>query len=137
MRKSGGSARTTRNTAVLPTPRSIELELLCGYDPLSAIGQLFGLLSDVLACPCGDYGNPFHITMARGVKFRSASSKQAYFAQMEKVVGAWNDEFPGGLIFNDGGADLFENRETILFHYAPTLTTGVEAGLAHLRALLQ
>ncbi len=118
------------------TPSS-ELELLCDYDPRSAIGQLFGLLSDVLACPCGDYGNPFHITMARGVKFRSASSKDAYFAQMEKIVGTWNDEFPDGLKFNDGGVDLFENRETILLHYSPTLKTGVEADLEELRPLLQ
>jgi hypothetical protein len=114
-----------------------ELELLCAYEPQSAIGQLFGLLSDVLACPCGDYGNPFHITMARGVKFRSEDAKQAYFAKMKPIVARWNAQFPDGLMFNDGGVDLFENRETILFHYPPRLKSGIEADLEQLRALRQ
>jgi hypothetical protein len=116
------------------TPTS-ELELLCAYDPQSAMGRLFGLLSDVLACPCGDYGNPFHITLARGVRFRSDFSKQDYFARMARVVGAWRRAFPDGVMFNDGGVDLFENRETILCHYSPRLKAGIEADLAQLRAL--
>ncbi len=116
------------------TPSS-ELELLCTYDPQSTIGQLFRLLSDVLACPCGDYGNPFHITMARGVKFRSEALKQAYLAARQVIVDGWNQGFPDGVMFNDGGVDLFENREVIRCHYPPRLQRGVEADLEALRAL--
>jgi hypothetical protein len=38
-------------------------------------------------------------------------------------------------MFNDGGVDLFENRETILCHYPPRLATGIDANLEQLRAL--
>ncbi|MEM7023849.1 MAG: hypothetical protein AAF637_14830 [Pseudomonadota bacterium] len=116
------------------TPTS-ELELLCAYEPDSVIGQLFGLLSDVLACPCGDYGNPFHITMARGVKFRSDALRDAYFAETQKIVDSWKQQFPDGLMFNDGGIDLFESREVIRCHYPPRLTAGIEADPEQLRAL--
>lgn len=114
---------------------SNELELLCEYEPESVIGQVFGICSHVLACPCGDYGNPFHITMVRGVKFRSEEAQAAYFAAMEPIVAGWRRDFPDGVLFNDGGIDLFANREEILFHYSPTLEVGVQADLDALLAL--
>lgn len=114
---------------------SSELELLCAYNPQSNIGQLFRLLSAVLACPCGDYGNPFHITMARGVKFRSDALREEYLAEKQVIVDDWNRQFPDGVMFNDGGVDLFENREVIRCHYPPRSQGGVEADLAALRAL--
>lgn len=114
---------------------SNELELLCEYDPGSVIGQIFGICSKVLSCPCGDYGNPFHITLVRGVKFRSEETKAAYFKKVDAVVGRWQAAYPGGVSFNDGGLDLFANREEILFHYSPALASGVEANLDHLLAL--
>jgi len=121
-------------TRVNLTP-SNELELLCEYDPNSVIGQLFGICSEVLSCPCGDYGNPFHITLVRGVKFRSAEAKASYFETVSSVVGRWRTEYPDGVLFNDGGLDLFANREEILFHYSPDLPTGVEAKLEDLLAI--
>ncbi len=114
---------------------SSELELLCAYEPNSTLGQVFGLLSDILACPCGDYGKPFHITLARGVRFRTDELRAAYFAKVEKAVAGWNEAFPDGLMFNDGGLDLFKNREEILSHYSPALETGVDADIVALRAL--
>lgn len=114
---------------------SNELELLCEYDPGSVIGQIFGICSKALACPCGDYGNPFHITLVRGVKFRSEDAKNAYFQNVNAVVDRWRTEFPDGVQFNDGGIDLFANREEILFHYAPKLDAGIEADLDQLLVL--
>jgi hypothetical protein len=96
-----------------------ELELLCAYDPPSVVGQLFGILSDVLACPCGDYGNPFHITLTRGVKFRSDALKGEYFDKMKNIVTDWNEQY----------------LEGIMFHYSPTLEDGVRADLDQLRAM--
>ena len=134
MRQIAFAPITLKPTRVNLTPTS-ELELLCEYDPGSTIGQLFGLLSDVLACACGDYGNPFHITLVRGVKFRSEARKEEYFDRMKKVVGKRNEAFPNGVSFNDGGLDLFKNREEILFHYSPKLNSGIEADVQQLRAL--
>lgn len=114
---------------------SNELELLCEYDPLSVIGRIFGICSKALACPCGDYGNPFHITLVRGVKFRSENTKTAYFGKVDKVVDQWRSDYPDGVMFNDGGLDLFANREEILFHYSPAPVSGVETDLEHLLAL--
>ena len=116
------------------TPSS-ELELLCEYDPDSVIGQIFGICSQALACPCGDYGNPFHITLVRGVHFRSEDSQKAYFDAVGAVVDRWRSEFPSGVLFNDGGFDLFANREEILFHYSPSLEAGVEADMHRLAEL--
>ena len=114
---------------------SNEIELLCDYEPDSVIGLLLGLFSDVLACPCGDYGNPFHITLVRGVKFRDAASQAAYMTEKQEIVDQWRAEFPDGVKFNDGGIDLFKNREEIISHYSPTLSAGVEADFEALRAL--
>ncbi|MEO1020087.1 MAG: hypothetical protein AAFY56_20715 [Pseudomonadota bacterium] len=136
MRQIAFAPITLKPNRINLTP-SNELELLCDYDPQSVIGQLFGLLSDVLACPCGDYGNPFHITLVRGVKFRSRPLQQDYLAAMEQITRQWRDSFLDGVIFNDGGVDLFENRERILHHYSPRLQSGVEADLEQLRALRQ
>ncbi|WP_299470616.1 hypothetical protein [uncultured Roseibium sp.] len=116
------------------TPSS-ELELLCVYEPDSVIGTLFGVLSDVLACPCGDYGNPFHITLVRGVKFRSAEAQAQYLATKQRIVETWRAEYPDGVMFNDGGIDLFRNREEILSHFPPTLNTGFSADLDALKAM--
>ena len=112
-----------------------ELELLCVYEPRSVVGQLFGILSDVLACPCGDYGNPFHVTMTRGAKFRSDALKAEYINKMKNIVASWNAQYPDGVMFNDGGVDLFANREEILFHYSPRLKEGVRADLDQLRSM--
>lgn len=121
-------------TRVNLTP-SNELELLLKYDPASTLGTLFGLLADVLACPCGDYGNPFHITLVRGVKFRSDADKAAYFEKVDAVTQSWQQEFPDGVLFGDGGIDLYANREEILFHYPPTLESGVQADIEALRKM--
>ncbi|MHA7773585.1 hypothetical protein [Roseibium sp. M-1] len=114
---------------------SNELELLCEYDPLSVIGQIFGICSKALACPCGDYGNPFHITLVRGVKFRSDDAQGAYFEKMAAVVDRWRAEYPDGVLFNDGGLDLFANREEILSHYSPDLDFGVQVEIEQLLAM--
>lgn len=114
---------------------SNEIELLLKYDPASTLGSLFGLLTDVLACLCGDYGNPFHITMVRGVKFRSDASRDAYLDKMTEIVGGWIETYPDGIIFNDSGIDLYANRQEILHHYSPSIENGVEADLEALRAL--
>ncbi|MDP5216506.1 hypothetical protein Q5Y75_04695 [Ruegeria sp. 2205SS24-7] len=114
---------------------SNELELLLEYDPGSVIGQLLGIFSTALACPCGDYGNPFHITLVRGVKFRSDAAQAAYFSEMESVVAQWRSDHPEGVMFNDGGIDLFANREKILAHVSPSLSSGVEADIAALREI--
>lgn len=116
------------------TPAS-ELELLCEYDPDSVVGQIFRICSKALACPCGDYGNPFHITLVRGVKFRSDGAKADYMAKMEAIVSRWRSEHPDGVLFNDGGIDLFANREEILSHYPPQLSAGVEADMERLLSL--
>ncbi|MEM9105320.1 MAG: hypothetical protein AAGC96_06655 [Pseudomonadota bacterium] len=113
-----------------------ELELLLVYEPESVIGKLFGIFSTVLACPCGDYGNPFHITMVRGVKFRSGEAQEAYFARVNPIVDNWKAEFPDGVMFNDGGLDLFENREKIIAHVSPSTSSGVETDIDHLRAMV-
>lgn len=109
---------------------SAELELLFEYQPDSTIGQLFAILSEVLKCPCGDYGNPFHITLVRGVKFRSESAKDAYFKQVDAVIEQWRKQYPQGIQFGDGGVDFFATREEILKHYPPQLETGVTIGLS-------
>ena len=112
-----------------------ELELLLDYDPGSVAGQLFGLFSSVLSCPCGDYGNPFHITLVRGVKFRNDQAQNDYLTEKQTVVDHWRQEYPDGVMFNDGGIDLFKNREEILSHYSPTLSAGIEADPDALRKL--
>ena len=112
-----------------------ELELLGRCDPRSVVGQLFAVLSDALACPCGDYGNPFHINLVRGAKFRSDPLKGEYFDKMKTIVAGWNAQYPEGIMFNDGGVDLFASREEILFHYSPRLEEGVRADLDQLRSL--
>jgi hypothetical protein len=112
-----------------------ELELLFKYEPDSTIGKLFGLMSHVLKCPCGDYGNPFHITLVRGVKFRSAASQQTYFEGVDAVVRRWQEQYPNGVTFGDGGLDLFANREEILTHYSPSLDNGVAAKLSVLESI--
>ena len=114
-----------------------ELELLFNYDPTSHIGLLFSCLSQLLACPCGDYGNPFHITLVRGVKFRSEKAKTQYFNQVNGVVSAWIKRFPDGVQIGDGGVDFFANREEILFHYSPSLTSGLQADLPDLKAMIE
>ncbi|WP_136656530.1 hypothetical protein [Nitratireductor sp. XY-223] len=113
-----------------------ELELLLSYEPDSVIGKLFGIFSTVLACPCGDYGNPFHITMVRGVKFRSEDAQKAYFARVDPIVEKWKADFPEGVIFNDGGVDLFENREKIIAHVSPSIVSDVAADIEHLKTLV-
>ena len=114
-----------------------ELELLFEYDVTSSIGQLFACLSQVMACPCGDYGNPFHITLVRGVEFRSKQAKDAYFKKVDEVVSTWIERFPRGVQFGDGGVDFFANREEILFHYPPTLTSGIKADVTALKAMVE
>ena len=98
-----------------------ELELQFAYEPESNIGQVFQALTTVLKCPCGDYGNPFHITMARGVKFRSECAKKIYLDKMDKVVAEWQKKFPEGVIFGNGGISFFLNREEIVEEFQPKL----------------
>ncbi|WP_298769522.1 hypothetical protein [uncultured Shewanella sp.] len=114
-----------------------ELELLFEYESASTIGQLFACLSQVMACPCGDYGNPFHITLVRGVKFRSKQARGAYFKKINEVVSVWIERFPNGIQFGDGGVDFFANREEILFHYPPTRISGVEADITALKSIIK
>jgi hypothetical protein len=73
--------------------------------------------------------------MARGVRFRSDALTRDYLAATQQVVDGWNQSFPDGVMFNDGGADLFESREVIHCHYPPRLLGGVDADLEQLRAL--
>ncbi|MEM1129310.1 MAG: hypothetical protein AAGH83_02205 [Pseudomonadota bacterium] len=116
------------------TPSS-ELELLLEHNPASVIGQLLDIYSSVLACPCGDYGNPFHITLVRGVKFRSDATQKAYFDKVAAVVADWRVSYPDGVMFNDGGVDLFAHRERILAHVSPSLDQGVVADVDDLRRM--
>ena len=109
----------------LITPIALNWNCYSSTSPISTIGQLFAILSEVLKCLCGDYGNPFHITLVRGVKFRSESAKDAYFKQVDPVVEQWRKQYPQGIQFGDGGVDFFANREKILKHYLPQLETGV------------
>ncbi|MCL1123619.1 hypothetical protein [Shewanella surugensis] len=113
-----------------------ELELLFEYDPSSNIGLLLALLSQVMACPCGDYGNPFHITLVRGVAFRSEQTKVHFFEQVGEVVLNWRARYSEGVLFGDGGVDFFANREEILFHYSPRLASGVEADIPALLKMI-
>lgn len=114
-----------------------ELELLFEYDPLSTIGSFFSLLSQIMACPCGDYGNPFHITLVRGVVFRSAKAQVDFFDNVNAVVSNWQSRYSEGVQFGDGGVDFFANREEILFHYAPTLGSGVKADIPVLMKMIE
>lgn len=75
--------------------------------------------------------------MAHGVRFRSEALEKDYLAAGQAIVDGWNAAFPSGVMFNDGGVDLFENREVIRCHYPPHLQSGVEADLEQLRALRQ
>ncbi|MEM9220791.1 MAG: hypothetical protein AAGB11_00085 [Pseudomonadota bacterium] len=116
------------------TPKS-EIELLLEYEPGSIAGRLFSLFAKVLACPCGHYGNPFHITLVRGVEFRSDAHKIEYLRNKQAVVDEWRETFPDGVKFNDGGIDLYVNREEILHHYSPSEVCGVEANVGALLSM--
>ncbi|MGA8163529.1 MAG: hypothetical protein WB791_00700 [Waddliaceae bacterium] len=105
--------------------------MLFEYRPDSTIGRLFALLSERLKCPCGDYGNPFHITLARGVKFRSENTQNGYFKHVNAVVEQWRRQYPQGIRFGDGGVDFFANREEIVKHYPPRLKAGVVDAASH------
>lgn len=112
-----------------------ELELLFGYEPESNIGQLFQTLTSLLPCPCGDYGNPFHVTLARGVKFRSAAAEKAYFAKVDQVVAEWRRNYPDGILFGNGGISFFLNREEIIEEFLPSLKKGVDVDAGALKKI--
>ena len=85
--------------------------------------------------PVAGDGHPFHITMVRGVNFRPGSAKGDYFAKMQVIIDGWIARHPDGILFNDGGVDLFQNREVIAHCYPPSLEQGVNADLDALRQL--
>ena len=112
-----------------------DLELLFAYEPQSNIGQLFQTLTSLLKCPCGDYGNPFHVTMVRGVKFRSEEARNQYFKNAETVISGWQKQYPDGILFGNGGISFFLNREEIVEEFLPTLTEGVTVDLEALKMI--
>ncbi len=76
------------------------------------LDSLFNAMDAVNGGPCmDDHDTDPHVSMSRGVKFKSSYHEQQYFYNVNLEVAVWQSMYPGGVVIGTSGKANFPPNE--------------------------